>query len=175
LRTIRRYAGADCKAVRDLFIRVNRELAPTNLREEFESYIVRSLTEEIERIPSYYGERQGSFWVMTEGSDIVGMFGLERSDSAAAELRRMYVDPGARRRGVGRELLAFAEAVAREDGCARMILSTSELQQAAISLYRNSGYRIVREEIGTEQSNKTVGGGIRRFHLEKNLLFSARS
>ena len=175
MRTIRRYACADCEAVRDLFIRVNRELAPIDLKEEFESYIVRSLAQEIERIPSYYGERQGSFWVMTEGSDIVGMFGLERSDSATAELRRMYVDSLARRRGVGRELLAFAEAAAREDGCMRMILSTSELQQAAISLYRNSGYRIVREEIGTEQTNKTVGGGIRRFHFEKNLLFSAHS
>ena len=175
MRTIRPYACADCKAVRDLFIRVNHELAPIDLKEEFESYIVRSLTEEIERIPSYYSERQGSFWVMIECSDIVGMFGLERSDSTTAELRRMYVDSLARRGGVGRELLAFAEAVAREDGRVRMVLSTSELQQAAISLYRNSGYRIVREEIGTEQSNKTVGGGIRRFHFEKNLLFSAHS
>jgi putative acetyltransferase len=50
-----------------------------------------------------------------------------------------------------------------------MVLSTSELQQAAISLYRNLGYQMVREEIGMEQSNKTVGGGIRRFHFEKNL------
>lgn len=167
--TIRRYADADCEAVRALFICVNRELAPIHLKEAFESYIARSLTEEIDRIPDYYGERQGSFWVATEGSDIVGMFGLERSDSATTELRRMYVDSRARHRGIGRELLAFAEAVASQDGCVRMVLSTSELQQAALSLYRNSGYRIIREEIGTEQSNKTVGGRIRRFHFEKNL------
>ena len=41
---IRRYADADHAAVRDLFIRVNRELAPPALREAFESYIERSLT-----------------------------------------------------------------------------------------------------------------------------------
>jgi ribosomal protein S18 acetylase RimI-like enzyme len=81
----------------------------------------------------------------------------------------MYVDSRARRRGVGREMLAFAEDVAREDSCVRMVLITSELQQAAISLYRNSGYRVVREEIGTEQSNKNIGAGIRRFYFEKNL------
>jgi GNAT superfamily N-acetyltransferase len=137
--------------------------------------------EEIERIPAYYGERGGSFWVavphpalsrqreLVEWSGIFGTFGLERQDAATAELRRMYVDSRARRRGIGREMLAHAEDVARQDDCVRMVLSTSELQQAAISLYRNSGYQIVREVIAVEQSNKTLGGGIRRFYFEKNL------
>jgi GNAT superfamily N-acetyltransferase len=154
LPTIRRYADADCEAVHDLFVRVNRELAPPHLKDTFESYIGRSLAEEIERIPAYYGERRGSFWVATEESKIVGMFGLERSDSATAELRRMYVDPRARRRGIGRHMLAFAEDAARRDECLLMVLSTSELQLDAISLYRNSGYRLVREENRAEQSNK---------------------
>ena len=167
--TIRRYADADRGAVRDLFVRVNRELTPPHLKNAFESYIGRSLAEEIEHIPAYYGERRGSFWVASEQSKIIGMFGLERSDSTTAELRRMYVDSRARHRGVGREMLAFAEDVARRDGCARMVLSTSELQHAAVSLYRGSGYRIVREELVAEQTNKTVGAGIRRFYFEKDL------
>jgi hypothetical protein len=50
-----------------------------------------------------------------------------------------------------------------------MMLSTSELQYAAISLYRNFGYRLVREAIAAEPSNKTVGEGIRRFYFAKNL------
>jgi GNAT superfamily N-acetyltransferase len=169
LLTVRRYTDADRGAVRALFVRINRDLAPPHLKGAFESYIARSLVEEIERIPAYYGERRGSFWVATETSGIIGMFGLERPDSATAELRRMYVDPGARRRGVGRHMLAFAEDVARHDACVLMVLSTSELQPAAISLYRNSGYQLVREEIGAQQSNKTVGGGIRRFYFEKKL------
>ena len=65
---IRRYADSDLDAVRSLFIHVNRELAPAHLAGPFESYIARSLAEEIERIPAYYGERQGSFWVATDGS-----------------------------------------------------------------------------------------------------------
>jgi putative acetyltransferase len=169
LLTIRRYTDADREAVRELFVRINRELAPPHLTDAFESYIERSLVEEIERIPAYYGERRGSFWVATEQSKIIGMFGLERPDAATAELRRMYVDASARRLGVGRHMLAFAENAARQDGCAVMLLSTSELQPAAISLYRNSGYQLVREEIGAPQSNKTVGGRIRRFYFEKKL------
>jgi GNAT superfamily N-acetyltransferase len=87
----------------------------------------------------------------------------------SVELRRMYVDPRARRGGLARHMLAFAENLARREQCAVMMLSTSELQSAAISLYRNSGYRLVREAVAAKASNKTVGGGIRRFYFAKNL------
>jgi len=50
-----------------------------------------------------------------------------------------------------------------------MDLSTSELQGDALSLYRNNGYQLVREEVAIAASNKTPGGGIRRFHFTKLL------
>jgi putative acetyltransferase len=85
------------------------------------------------------------------------------------ELRRMYVAPEARRRGIARKMLAFAEDECRRRKRLRMDLSTSELQGDALSLYRNSGYQLVREEIAIAASNKTLGGGIRRFHFTKRL------
>ena len=97
------------------------------------------------------------------------MFGLERVDDDAMELRRMYVDPANHRRGVGRTMLQFAEDSCRQRGCLRLILSTSELQGAALSLYRNAGYNLEREEIADAVSNRTVGGGIRRYHFSKRL------
>jgi putative acetyltransferase len=57
---IRRYAEVDHAAVRDLFIRVNRELAPPELRNAFESYVERSLAEEIDRLTGYYAAKQGA-------------------------------------------------------------------------------------------------------------------
>ena len=54
-------------------------------------------------------------------------------------------------------------------GCALMVLSTSELQKAALALYRSAGYRLVGEEIASELSHNTVGGGLRRFGFEKRL------
>lgn len=166
---IQAYEDHNLAPVRALFIRVNRELAPSHLKEAFEDYIVRSLAVEVERIPQYYRERSGSFWVATDTSGVVGMFGLERVDAATAELRRMYVDPDARRRGIARRMLAFAEEIARRDGYAAMTLSTSELQTAALVLYRAAGYRLLREDAATEPSNKTVGGGILRYYFAKNL------
>ena len=132
---------------RALFIAVNRLLSPPHLRQAFEDYIARSLAEEMGRIADYYGERHGGFWVALEGNRIVGTFGLERTTGDAMELRRMYVDPSLR----------------------RLELSTSELQSEALASYRDAGYKLLREEIADESTNKTVGRGIRRYHFEKAL------
>jgi GNAT superfamily N-acetyltransferase len=166
---IRRYTDADHPAVRDLFIRINRELAPPELRQAFEGYLEVSLRDEIDRLADYYAEKQGSFWVAHDGGQFAGTFGLEGVGSVAAELRRMYVDPAYRKRGLARMMLEHAERICREAGTSVLALSTSELQQAALAFYRNAGYRLVREETGAVQSNKTVGGAIRRYHFEMDL------
>jgi putative acetyltransferase len=166
---IRAFLPADATAVRELFIRVNRLLAPAHLAEAFEGYIDRSLVEEIDRLADYYAGRNGGFWVAVDDDEIVGMFGLEAVGDHAMELRRMYVAPGARRRGIARKMLAFAEEECRRRNRRELQLSTSELQQDALALYRNEGYENVREEIPDAASNKTLGGGIRRFHFSKRL------
>lgn len=164
---IRPYRDADSEPVCVLFADVNRLLAPAELKGTFEAYIARSIEEEIGRISDYYRERDGSFWVAVDGADIVGMFGLERSGASDMELRRMYVAPAARRRGIGRLMLEFAENHVRSRGIHRLKLSTSELQPDALALYRNAGYKLTRTEVADEASNKTIGGGIRRFHFVK--------
>ena len=167
--TIRPFAERDASEVRELFIAVNRLLSPPNLREVFEAYIKQALAQEIDRIAAYYSERNGDFWVAVQNDRVVGTFGLERASSEAIELRRMYVDPAARRAGIGRRMLCFAEEECRRRGTARLDFSTAEIQEAALALYRNAGYRLVREEIAETASNKTVGAGLRRFHFEKRL------
>ena len=166
---IRRYRDGDAAGVRALFVRVNQLMAPPHLAEAFEGYIARSLAEEIDVIPAYYGARQGAFFVAQAGATLIGMFGLEAAGEGAMELRRMYVDPDARRQGIARRMLAFAEDEARRLGAREMVLSTSEIQKEALALYGNAGYRETREEIAADASNKTIGGGIRRFHFVKAL------
>jgi GNAT superfamily N-acetyltransferase len=167
--TIRPFAERDASEVRELFIAVNRLLSPPDLREAFEVYIEQALAQEIDRIAAYYSERNGGFWVAIRNDRVVGTFGLERASSDAMELRRMYVDAAARRAGIGRCMLRFAEEECRRRGVARLDLSTAEIQGAALALYRNAGYRLVREEVAEITSNKTVGSGLRRFHFEKRL------
>jgi putative acetyltransferase len=165
---IRPYEPADHAAVRTLVIDVNRELAPAAMRATFEDYITRSLREEIDRIAGYYAARGGRFFVALAGDTLVGTFGLEGLNSEAAELRRMYVHRDHRRGGIGRRMLDHAEQTCRQSGCLRLTLSTSELQPAALAFYRRSGYRLVREEFSTADTNKQVGG-LQRYYFEKEL------
>lgn len=155
--------------MRELFIIVNRLLSPPPMRDAFEAYIARSLTEEMDRITAYYGERGGGFWVARRAEKLVGMFGLEPAASDAMELRRMYVDPSARRGGIAWTMLQFAEAECLRLRVRRLELSTSELQPAALELYRHAGYRLLHEAVAEQASNKTLGGGIRRYYFEKIL------
>ncbi len=155
--------------MRALFIAANRLLAPPAMRDAFEASIARALTEEMDRVADYYAERDGGFWVAIRQQQLVGMFGLEPAPPDALELRRMYVDPSARRNGIARLMLRHAEAECRRRNGRKLELSTSELQPAALALYRQAGYQLVREVIAERASNKTLGGGIRRYHFEKIL------
>jgi len=166
---IRDFSTDDAAAVRELFIRVNRLLAPEDMKDAFEIYIARSLAEEIDRVSEYYSERNGGFWVAVDSERIVGMFGLEPSSERAMELRRMYLAPDFRRRGIARRMLDFAEQECRRRNRPRMNLSTSELQREALVLYQKAGYALVREEVAEAASHKTLGGGIRRYHFTKAL------
>lgn len=81
----------------------------------------------------------------------------------------MYVDLSHRRKGVARSMLTFAEQECRRRGRPRLNLSTSELQPDALAFYRSAGYRLEREEVSLAQSNKSLGGGIKRYHFTKEL------
>lgn len=61
----------------------------------------------------------------------------------------------------------IAEDECRRRKIFRLELSTSELQEAALAFYRNSGYRLMHEDLAQIGSNKTVGAGLRRFYFKK--------
>jgi DNA-binding MarR family transcriptional regulator len=57
-----------------------------------------------------------------------------------AEIKRLWVAPGARGLGVGRRVLSELEAHARSNGAAAVRLDTNRALRAATSLYRSAGY-----------------------------------
>jgi GNAT superfamily N-acetyltransferase len=58
----------------------------------------------------------------------------------AAEIKRMYVAAGFRKRGIGRRILAALELLARQTGYNTVRLETGTLQPEAIGLYEAAGY-----------------------------------
>jgi putative acetyltransferase len=71
----------------------------------------------------------------------VGCGALRRHDHALGEIKRMYVDPRVRGRGIGRRLLQALETEAVRQGSARVALETGISQPEAIALYRRAGFR----------------------------------
>jgi GNAT superfamily N-acetyltransferase len=61
-------------------------------------------------------------------------------DSTTAELKRLYVRPTARRRGLARRLLSALEEHARLAGYQRVILDVGAKQHPAHALYEAVGY-----------------------------------
>ncbi|SCK10030.1 GNAT family N-acetyltransferase [Streptomyces sp. WMMB 322] len=62
-----------------------------------------------------------------------------------AEIKRMYVVPEARGRGLARLVLAALEDDARAAGRTRMVLETGTEQPEAIGLYSSSGYGLTEK------------------------------
>ncbi len=56
------------------------------------------------------------------------------------KIRRMYVDAGARRHGIGVAVLRELESDAVRQGATTAVLATGRPQQAAIAFYRRCGY-----------------------------------
>ncbi len=80
-----------------------------------------------------------SFFVARDGETVSG-FGAVVATPPAGEIKRMYVDAAARRRGIGRDLLIAIEQRARELKLGHLRLETGVRQPEAISLYAAHGF-----------------------------------
>ena len=82
----------------------------------------------------------GVFVVAWDGDTAVGCGGVRKHDATTGEVKRMYVAPEARRRGVSRAVLRELEGRARVIGYTRLVLETGTMQPEAIALYESEGY-----------------------------------
>lgn len=122
----------------------------------FDDPTVRRLTEAtVAELNSHYDGRPGSgappvasdfeapagtFLVAELDGEAIGCGGLCRYDDETCEIRRMYVAPQARRRGISRAILAGLLDAGRGLGYKRARLETGYAQREAIGLYESSGF-----------------------------------
>ncbi len=90
--------------------------------------------------PAYFEPPEGRFLVAFIDGEPVGCGGVGRYDADTGELRRMYVVPAHRGKGVGRAILVALENAARELGYTTMRLETGNEAPEALRLYTSSGY-----------------------------------
>ncbi|GAA2334374.1 GNAT family N-acetyltransferase [Dactylosporangium salmoneum] len=92
--------------------------------------------------PGEFDPPEGAFLVAYVDHEPVGCAGFRTfvEDETTAELKRMYVAPEFRGRGVAKALLLAIEGAAREAGRRRIWLETGTAQPEAIGLYERCGY-----------------------------------
>ncbi|MXW41055.1 MAG: GNAT family N-acetyltransferase [Synechococcus sp. SB0668_bin_15] len=95
---------------------------------------------ECNTVDSTYGPPTGRFLLLRIGSSSAGCIGLQTCASAVIEMKRLYVRPSYRGRGLGRRLVEAAVSMAREVGSPALRLHTLPAMVAARHLYRSMGF-----------------------------------
>lgn len=88
----------------------------------------------------HLGDGRGTFLVARDGDRAVGCGAIRLLDPKTAEVKRMYVEPDQRGRGVGRAVLARLQAAAGQMGAQRLVLETGSHSPDALALYRRAGF-----------------------------------
>lgn len=83
---------------------------------------------------------RGAFLVAYRDGQAVGCGAVRRNDPRVAEIKRMYVTPKERGRGIARQVLTALENEARQLGVSRLVLETGLRQVEALALYRRAGF-----------------------------------
>jgi putative acetyltransferase len=100
-----------------------------------------------------------SVWVAIDNDRLVGSVAIRFLDDVrTAELKRMYLQPEYRGRGLGRTLLNHAIRWAKDRGCQAIVLDTSTTMTAAQGLYESAGFSRTgtRTEAGAHDSRCEV-------------------
>lgn len=97
--------------------------------------------QELATLPGRYGPPSGVILLAWDGSDAVGCVALRDLGAGCCEMKRMYVRPSHRGRGVGRMLGDGIVAKARILGYRAMRLDTGASMQVAAAMYRAMGFR----------------------------------
>lgn len=109
--------------------------------------------DELRSLPGDYAPPDGRLFLVREGAIPLGCGALRRLNAATGEMKRVYLDPQARGKGIGRRLVAQIIEAARDVGYRRLWLDTlPELAEAA-ALYRRLGFR----EIAPYNDNPVPG------------------
>ncbi|ASV31980.1 GNAT family N-acetyltransferase [Maribacter cobaltidurans] len=72
----------------------------------------------------------------------LGCGAFKQFDDNSIEVKRMYVDPKMRGKGIASKILKALEAWARELGFTYCVLETGLRQPEAIALYKKNGYTV---------------------------------
>lgn len=97
---------------------------------------------ELAALPGCYAEPRGVILLALDDGAAVGCGALRPLDDRVCEMKRVYLKPEARGRGLGRRIVQELLAAAVERRYAEMVLDTVADMAAANALYRSLGFEL---------------------------------
>jgi N-acetylglutamate synthase-like GNAT family acetyltransferase len=97
--------------------------------------------QELEDFPIEYAAPGGAFILAEDAGRYVACIGVRQFTDEVGEIKRLYVAPAARGRGLGRVLVERIVAEARQLGYHSLLLDTLPFMKEAQSLYLSMGFQ----------------------------------
>ncbi len=101
----------------------------------------------------------GEVWLLVEGEEVLGVLVMRAAEDHLF-VDNVAVAPGHQGRGLGRELVAFAEQRARREGLGEIRLYTNEKMWENLAVY---------EKLGFEETGRGLEGDYQRVFMRKRL------
>jgi ribosomal protein S18 acetylase RimI-like enzyme len=98
---------------------------------------------ELAGLPGAYAPPSGRLMLAVCGGSVLGCVALRRLSDDSGEMKRLYLRPSARGRGIGWGLVSALIVEAEAIGYHRILLDTLPTMTAAIRLYESVGFRPV--------------------------------
>ena len=106
------------------------------------SLCFQNFDKEVAELPGAYAPPSGRLFLAANGQQVMGCVALRKIGDGVGEMKRLYVRPEFRGRGLGRTLTEKLIAEAKQIGYARLRLDTlpGKMDQA-IAMYRSFGFQ----------------------------------
>lgn len=120
----------------------------------FEAKVAKDLSSFLLR----YDPKRDGLWLLKEGSEVLGSIAIDgiHAETEGAHLRWFIVSDVQRGNGYGKALMAQAMSFCKDRGYKKVFLWTFRGLDAARHLYEKNGFRLVREEPGSQWGVEVV-------------------
>lgn len=97
--------------------------------------------DELDDLPGEYATPEGAIIIAKDEDKTIGSVALRKIDEETCEMKRLYVKPDYRRKGIGRRLAVSIIETARDKGYNKIKLDTLTSLKEANDLYRSLGFK----------------------------------
>ncbi|MGB3511095.1 MAG: GNAT family N-acetyltransferase [Microcoleaceae cyanobacterium] len=100
--------------------------------------------QDVLKVEEFYQKVGGEFWVLEQQEKMLGTaayYPIKRSNNAV-EIRKMYLLPEVRGKGLGKFLLKELENRIKECNFTEIWVETATVLQEAVKLYESNGYQL---------------------------------